>query len=249
MTPLTREALADVVGGDLVGHEVHRDGHPAMVSEVVVDASAVNPGSLYAAVLGDPQAVIAATEAGASCWLATDDVAAAVDGLDGGVVVDDVADALLGLGLWLREEVDPTVVALIGDTGAVPLDLPLLAHQAGPVVVARAQETTGAGSDVSLALALCEVTASTTAVACPLGSPAAGTLEDLLVLLRPDVVVLGDLTPPDGGEVPDVPAIVERTAPQAEVLDAVADPTATVEALEDALGGGDGPSATGGGRR
>lgn len=113
MIPLSREAVANAVGGRLCDVP---DPSPLMTAPAVVDSRTVEPGGLFAALPGehtDGHAFAAnAVKAGAVAVLATRPVGVPA------VVVTDVLDALAALARTVLTAVpDVTVIGLTGSAG------------------------------------------------------------------------------------------------------------------------------------
>lgn len=128
---------------------------------------------------GDPQTIVATT--GEARELLRIPGAATADN---SVVVDDVEDAMAGLGVWLREEHEAGVVALVG------LD-PRTAERLR-TALATQRQTTLAPPVLAVPDAvavLCGVQAHRQVLLCPVDALDPHTLAELSALLRPDAVV------------------------------------------------------------
>ena len=115
MIPLPLPALADVVGGDLVGDT------GGTVTGVSIDSRTIVAGDLFVPLVGEHvdghRFAAQAMAAGAAAWLCGEDHADLAEEVPGAILVDDPMDALTGLGAWVRDEVDPVVVAITGSNG------------------------------------------------------------------------------------------------------------------------------------
>ncbi len=185
MIPLDLADVADVVGGELLD--------PAdaarVVDAVTIDSRTVRPGSLFVALPGEHvdghDFVAAAGAAGAAGFLCRGGTPA---GVRGGIAVDDPADALLGLGGWVRDRVDPLVVAVTGSVGkTTTTDLLRATLGAELRVVANVGSY---NNELGVPLTCCELVASTQVLVAEVGARGAGHIRDLAAVLRPDVAVV-----------------------------------------------------------
>lgn len=186
MIPVTLDQLAEIVGGDVA--EV-ADG-TRTVASVTIDSRTAGFGALFVPVAGDhadghdfiPDAV----GRGATGYLrATDQPEPAEPGC---VVVDDPADALLGLGAWVRDEVAPFVVAVTGSQGKTTTkDLMAAAIGAGRVTVSSPGSY---NNDLGVPLTCCRLEIGSEVLVAEIGSRGLGHIARLAGLIRPDVAVI-----------------------------------------------------------
>lgn len=188
MIPVTVEQLADVVGGAL------RRGDPgATITDVVIDSRRVERGALFVALPGERtdghRHVPAAAAAGAAACLVAEGVD--LDEVPPGtalVAVDDPADALLGLGRWVRETVAPVVVAVTGSAGKTTTkDLAAAAVGAGRAVVANPGSF---NNDLGVPLTCCALTLQTEVLVAEVGARGLGHIAALAGWLAPDVAIV-----------------------------------------------------------
>ncbi|MGH8899607.1 MAG: UDP-N-acetylmuramoyl-tripeptide--D-alanyl-D-alanine ligase [Egibacteraceae bacterium] len=187
MIVLTLEQLADVVGGELVDVADAR----RRVDAVTIDSRTAAPGALFVPLPGeraDGHDFIAdAVVQGASGYLAAAGrplpLAAA-----GAVVVDDPADALLALGAWVRETVDPLAVGVTGSNGKTTTkDLIATAVGADRAVVASAGSY---NNELGVPLTLCRLEPSSEVLVAELGARGRGQIARLVPVVRPDIAVV-----------------------------------------------------------
>jgi len=187
MIELTLEQLADVVGGDLL------DGSAAdaVVRGVTIDSRTVAPGDLFVALAGTHtdghRFVEPALAAGAGGALVAagrlDDVASGATA----VVVDDPGDALLALGTWVRDTVDPTVIAVTGSNGKTTTkDLTAAALRDRAVVANEGSFN----NELGVPLTCCRMTRDTEVLVSELGMRGAGQIAELAALLRPSIGIV-----------------------------------------------------------
>lgn len=178
--------LADVVGGEAAGP----GDDERVIDHVVVDSRRAGPGALFVALPGatvdghDFVADAAARGAG-GCLVAAGRPLPDAPGL---VVVDDPGDALLGLGRWVRDTVDPFVVAITGSQGKTTTK-DLLAAALRPqrsVVAARGSYN----NEVGVPLTCCDLDADSDVLVCEIGARAIGDIAHLAPVVRPDVGVV-----------------------------------------------------------
>jgi UDP-N-acetylmuramoyl-tripeptide--D-alanyl-D-alanine ligase len=187
MIALTLEQLADVVGGDLL--DGSRRG--AVVRGVTIDSREVVPGDLFLALAGTRtdghRFVGPALAAGAAGAVVA---AEHVDNLAAdapAVVVDDPGDALLALGAWMRDTVDPTVVAVTGSNGKTTTkDLTAAALRDRAVVANQGSFN----NELGVPLTCCRLTADTEVLVSELGMRGAGQIAELAALLRPSIGIV-----------------------------------------------------------
>ena len=185
MIPLDLADVADVVGGDL------RDDADAarVATSVTIDSRSAGEGTLFVALPGERadghDYIDAAVAAGASGYLfdETRDVSAR-----GGIAVDDPADALLGLGAWMRTSVDPLVVAVTGSAGKTTTkDLLRAALSSQRRVVANPGSY---NNELGVPLTCCELQSDTEMLVAEVGARGAGHIAAMALVLQPDVSVV-----------------------------------------------------------
>ncbi|MGI8573815.1 MAG: UDP-N-acetylmuramoyl-tripeptide--D-alanyl-D-alanine ligase [Egibacteraceae bacterium] len=187
MIPLSLAQLAEVVGGS----EPCEPPDDAQVTSVVIDSRRVRPGALFVPLPGEHvdghDYVTASLEQGAAGYLWAQDRGLAPDP-GRAVIVDDPADALLGLGWWLRDEVDPVVVAVTGSVGKTTTkDLIAAAVGAGARTVA------GEGShnnELGVPLTCARLQMDTEVLVVEIGARGLGHIAQLAGPLRPDIAVV-----------------------------------------------------------
>ena len=186
MIPLTLEQLAEVVGGRL------EDGGDAarVADRVVIDSRLAGPGALFVALPGEHAdghdfAADAAGRGAAGCLA---DEARGPVGVPGTVLVDDPADALLGLGAWMRDEVNPAVVAVTGSNGKTTTK-DLIAAAAGATLRVIANEGSF-NNELGVPLTCCRLEADTQVLVSEIGARGVGHIASLTPLVRPDVSVV-----------------------------------------------------------
>lgn len=187
MIPLTVEQLADVVGGVLSAQ-----GVDAAVQTVVIDSRRAGPGALFVALPGehaDGHTFLAdAARRGAVACLVAEGYHGPVPQRLAVVTVDDPADALAGLGRWVRDLVDPTVVCVTGSNGKTTTkDLTAAAVGAGRAVVASPASF---NNDLGVPLTCCAMELSTEVLVAELGARGRGHVARLADLLSPDIGVV-----------------------------------------------------------
>jgi UDP-N-acetylmuramoyl-tripeptide--D-alanyl-D-alanine ligase len=184
--PLTLAQLADVVAGDLVD-----DADQArMTDDVTIDSRTARDGSLFVPVPGERadghDFIRDAVARGATAWLCA--AGRTPPQAAGGVVVDDPADALLGLGAWVRDTVDPVVVAVTGSNGKTTVkDLIAAAVSTEREVVANPGSY---NNELGVPLTCCRMTADTDVLVAEVGARGVGHIAALMPVLRPDIAVL-----------------------------------------------------------
>ena len=183
MIPVTLDAVADIVGGQL--------GDPAagdrMVTGVSIDSRTVGEGTLFVALRGehvDGHAFIEdALRRGAAGALA-------LEGTQTGstVTVDDPADALLGLGAWVRQTVDPRVIAVTGSSGKTTTkDLIRAALATQRRVVANVGSY---NNELGVPLTCCELDTDTQVLVAEVGARGKGHIAAMAEVLHQDVAVV-----------------------------------------------------------
>jgi UDP-N-acetylmuramoyl-tripeptide--D-alanyl-D-alanine ligase len=186
MIRLTLEQLAEVVGGRLEeGGDAGR-----VVDHVVIDSREVRENSLFVALVGEHtdghRFIVQAGARGAQGFLA-DEMKAPFDA-PGGVLVDDPADALLGLGAWMRDEVDPRVVAVTGSNGKTTTK-DLIAAAASSTL--RTIANTGSyNNELGVPLTCCRLEPDTQLLVTEIGARGLGHIASLTPVVRPDVAVV-----------------------------------------------------------
>lgn len=221
MIPLPLTAVADVVGGSLLAH----DTDPAIVTDVTIDSRTAVPGSLFVALPGshtDGHAYAgAACAAGAVGVLAELDRAAALagqDGVRGVIAVDDPADALLALGVWVRETVDPLVVTVTGSQGKTTTkDLTAAAIATRRRVVANEGSY---NNELGVPLTCCALQADTEVLVAEIGARGSGHIATLAGLLKPDVAVVTMVSPAHIELLGSLDAVAEAKSELVESLEA-----------------------------
>ena len=183
MIDVSLQAVADIVGGDLVDPATA----DRTVTSVVIDSRAAGPGALFVALRGERtdghQFLQGALAAGAAGVLARADEA-----VDGCVAVDDPADALLGLGAWVRSSVDPQVVAVTGSSGKTTTkDLIRAAVGAGRRVVANVGSY---NNELGVPLTCCSLESDTEVLVAEVGARGTGHIAAMAEVLRPSVAVV-----------------------------------------------------------
>jgi UDP-N-acetylmuramoyl-tripeptide--D-alanyl-D-alanine ligase len=194
MIPVTLEQVADIVGGDLV------DGSDATarVDAVSIDSRTVGAGALFVPLPGanvDGHDYVAdAVGRGATGYLWAADHPDPE--LAGGIVVDDPADALLGLGRWVRDTVDPVVVALTGSSGKTTTKDLIAAAVGGPSGAARGgyrRVVANVGSynnELGVPLTCCRLDLDSEVLVAEVGARGIGHIAYLAPLLAPDIAVV-----------------------------------------------------------
>lgn len=186
MIRLTLSQLADVVGGDLE----HDEDAGATVASVTIDSRTVRPEALFVPLPGAraeghefvPDAV--ARGATGYLWEARQPPCA----LPGAVVVDDPADALLGLGAWVRDTVDPQVVAVTGSVGKTTTkDFIAAAVGAGRRVMANPGSY---NNELGVPLTCCMLDEDSEVLVTEIGARGAGHIARLARLVRPSIAVV-----------------------------------------------------------
>jgi UDP-N-acetylmuramoyl-tripeptide--D-alanyl-D-alanine ligase len=190
--PLDLADLADVVGGDLLDEG---DG-TRLVTHVTIDSRQAVAGSLFVPLPGERtdghDHIAPAVAQGAAGHLHAED--RPPTGQPGAVVVDDPADALMGLGAWIRESVDPTVVAVTGSQGKTTTkDLIAAAAGAADPGSAGLSVVAAPGSynnELGLPLTLCMLEADSDVVVTEMGTRGIGHIARLVPVARPDIAVV-----------------------------------------------------------
>ena len=186
MIALPLSAVAEVVGGELIGDDLGE----RVVTGVTISSRDAAAGSLFVALPGEHvdghDFIGDALERGAAGALARPGTA-----VPGCVEVDDPADALLGLGAWVRDTVDPTVVGVTGSSGKTTTkDLLRAAVSAGRRVVAN---TGSFNNELGVPLTCCELQADTQVLVSEVGARGKGHIAAMAAVLRPDVAVVTNI--------------------------------------------------------
>lgn len=186
MIPLTLAELADVVGGTLV-----RSGDAdLLVDRAAIDSREARDGTLFVPLPGahvDGHEFIAdAYRRGAHGYLL--EQGRPVPDAPGAVVVDDPADALLGLGAWMRDTAAPTVVGVTGSTGKTTTK-DLIAAAVG--TQRRVVANTGSyNNELGVPLTCCRIDRDTEVLVAEVGARGLGHIAKLARVLRPDIAVV-----------------------------------------------------------
>ena len=196
MIPLSLPALADVVGGDLVTPT------DRTVTGVSIDSRTVVAGDLFVPLPGEHvdghDFAARAMDAGAAGWLCAADRADLAETVPGAILVDDPLDALTGLAAWVRDEVDPIVVAITGSNGKTTTkDMAAAAIGEARVTVANPGSF---NNDLGVPLTLCLLTPDSEVLVCEIGSRGLGHIARMMPLLRPDVSIITTITGAHIGE-------------------------------------------------
>lgn len=217
MIELTLEQLADVVGGGLLGGSTA----DAVVRGVTIDSRTAARGDLFVALTGtrtDGHRFIGpALAAGASGALVAarrlDDVAPGTPA----VVVDDPGDALLALGAWVRDAVDPTVIAVTGSNGKTTTkDLTAAALRDRTVVANEGSFN----NELGVPLTCCRMTTATEVLVSELGMRGAGQIAELAALLRPSIGIVTSVAAVHLELLGSIEAIAAAKGELVEALDA-----------------------------
>ncbi|HVM15621.1 MAG TPA: UDP-N-acetylmuramoyl-tripeptide--D-alanyl-D-alanine ligase [Egibacteraceae bacterium] len=186
MIRLTLEQVADVVGGSLADDaDAQRT-----IGDVTIDSRTARPGSLFVPLRGERadghDFVDAAAGRGATGYLL--EQRRPHPGTPGAVVVDDPADALLGLGAWVRDHVDPLVIAITGSSGKTTTkDLVAAAVGAGRRTVANPGSY---NNELGVPLTCCRLTEETEVLVAEVGARGIGHIARLAPLLAPDIAIV-----------------------------------------------------------
>ena len=185
MIELPLSAVADVVGGDLVA-----DATDPVVTDVTITSRTAGQGSLFVALPGEHvdghDYIDDALERGAAGALVRPGT-----GTPRCVEVDDPADALLGLGAWVRDTVNPTVIGVTGSSGKTTTkDLLRAAVGAGRRVIAN---TGSFNNELGVPLTCCTLQADTQVLVSEVGARGRGHIAAMAAVLRPDVAVVTNI--------------------------------------------------------
>lgn len=186
MIRLTVAQLAEVVGGDVA----RPDDAERVVDQVVVDSRRAKPGALFVALPGEHAdghefVADAAARGATAALIAADRPLPDAAGL---VIVDDPGDALLGLGAWVRDTVDPLVVAITGSQGKTTTKDLLRAALSPERVVAAAPASYN--NDVGVPLTCCRLELDSEVLVCEIGTRGVGDIARLAPIVRPDIAVV-----------------------------------------------------------
>ncbi len=186
MIPLRLADLADVVGGTLTEGS---DGD-AVVDAVTIDSRDATAGALFVPLVGERadghDFVPDAMARGAAGYLWGED--RPVPPEPGAVVVDDPADALLGLGRWVRDEVNPLVVTVTGSQGKTTTkDMIAAAVGTSRSVVANKGSY---NNELGVPLTCCRLQPGSEVLVAEVGARGIGHIALLAGILRPDVAVV-----------------------------------------------------------
>lgn len=214
MIPLSTEAVADIVGGE------PGSPSPTPVTGVSIDTRSIVPGDLFVPLVGEHadghRFIPAAIAAGAAGFLCGPDHADLVQDHPGGIVVDDPLDALTGLAAWVRDEVDPVVIAITGSNGKTTTkDLTAAAIGEGRVTVANPGSF---NNEIGLPLTLCLLTADTEVLVCEIGARGVGHIEAVMPVLRPDVAIVTTVAGAHIGEFGSLEAVAQAKGELVEAL-------------------------------
>lgn len=216
MIPVTLAQLADAVGGRL------RDARDAgrLVDAVTIDSRTAGPGALFVPLAGaraDGHDFIAdAVARGAAGYLTAAGrwPPGAAGDVPGAVVVDDPADALLGLGAWVRDTVDPTVVAITGSNGKTTTkDFTAAAVGASRATVASRGSY---NNELGVPLTLCALTLSSEVLVAEIGARGIGQIAGLIPIARPDIAVV---TTVSGAHLEQFGTLEDVTAAKTELVE------------------------------
>ena len=183
MIDLTLGAVADVVGGELVD----QGAADVMVTSVTIDSRTAGDGALFVALRGEH----ADGHAYIDDALGRGAAGAIVEqgrGQHRSVEVDDPADALLGLGAWVRDTVDPLVVAVTGSSGKTTTKDLIRAAVSG---TRRTVANVGSyNNELGVPLTCCALEPDTEMLVAEVGARGVGHISAMAAVLRPDVGVI-----------------------------------------------------------
>ena len=183
---MTLDQVADVVGGDLADPA---DG-TTMIDSVTIDSRTATSGALFVPLVGESadghRFIGDAAARGATGYLIAADARPLPE--PGGLVVDDPADALLGLGIWVRDTVDPLVISLTGSQGKTTTKdlLHAVMGAARPTVASR----DSFNNELGVPLTCCELGADTEVLITEIGARGIGHIAMLATPLRPDIAIV-----------------------------------------------------------
>ena len=212
MITLTLQQVADVVGGQVVGPSAAG----RMVTAGTIDSRTATPGSLFVALPGEHvdghEFVADALRRGAAGAIVREGTAVAE-----GIEVDDPGDALLGLGGWVRDEVDPAVVAVTGSSGKTTTkDLIRAALAGSRRVVANVGSY---NNELGVPLTCCELERDTEVLVAEVGARGVGHISAMAQVLRPDVAVVTNVGAAHLEMFSDLAGVAKAKAELVEALD------------------------------
>lgn len=215
MIPLTAAGLSDVVGGELMTDTGRT------ITGVSIDSRTTRDGDLFVPLPGehaDGHAFITqAMSAGAAAHLCAAESYQAEESPDGAIVVDDPLNALTGLGAWIRDEVDPLVVAITGSNGKTTTkDMAAAAIGTARITVANPASF---NNEIGLPLTLCLLTHQTEVLICEIGARGSGHIASFMPILRPDVSVVTTVAGAHIGKFGSLEAIARAKAELVQGLD------------------------------
>ncbi|MBW3605513.1 MAG: UDP-N-acetylmuramoyl-tripeptide--D-alanyl-D-alanine ligase, partial [Actinobacteria bacterium] len=217
MIELTLAQVADVVGGDVA---VERAAG-AVVGGVTIDSRTVRDGDLFVALTGTRtdghRFVGSALQAGAAGALVRADRLDDIPGDAAAVVTDDPGDALLALGAWVRDTVDPQVIAVTGSNGKTTTKDMISAATRERRVVANQGSF---NNELGVPLTCCRLEHGTELLVSEIGMRGAGQIADLAALLRPSVGVVTSVAPVHLELLGSLEAIAQAKGELVETLDA-----------------------------
>lgn len=192
MIDITLAQVADVVGGELLADTTG----DTVVHGVTIDSRAVAPGDLFVALAGTRtdghRFVGPALAAGAGGALVAAGRLDAVAEDAAVVVVDDPGDALLALGTWVRDTVDPQVVAVTGSNGKTTTKDLIAAATRDRRVVANQGSF---NNELGVPLTCCRLAHDSEILVSEIGMRGPGQIAELAGLLRPTVGVVTSVAP------------------------------------------------------
>ena len=229
MIALSLEQVADVVGGEL--------SSPAAggrrVDRVCIDSREAGPGALFVALPGTRSDghlfVDGALTAGAGGALVAAGRAHAVAVDAPLVLVDDPADALLALGVWVRDTVDPLVVGITGSNGKTTTKDFIAAATAGRRTVANQGSF---NNELGVPLTCCRLEHDSELLVCEIGMRGGGQIAELAGLLRPAIGVVTSVAAVHLELLGTLEAIADA---KAELVEALAPDGVAVLAADDPL--------------
>ncbi len=229
MIALTLGEIADIVGGALLDAATGR----IPVRGVTIDSRTVSDGDLFVALAGTRtdghRFVGPALTAGAGGALVAagrlDDVAPDAPA----IVVDDPADALLALGSWVRDAVDPTVIAVTGSNGKTTTKDLIAAAARDRRTVANVGSF---NNELGVPLTCCRLEHDSEILVSEIGMRGKGQIAELAALLRPSVGVVTSVAAVHLELLGSVDAIA---AAKGELVEALDDDAVAVLSADDAL--------------
>lgn len=192
MIEVTLEAVADVVGGALRSDATAG----TVVGGVTIDSRTIADGDLFVALGGTRtdghHYVGPALAAGAGGALVAADRLEDIPPDAPAVVVDDPADALLALGAWVRDAVDPQVVAVTGSNGKTTTKDMIAAALRERWVVANQGSF---NNELGVPLTCCRLEHDSEILVSEIGMRGVGQIAELARLLRPTIGVVTSVAP------------------------------------------------------